>query len=54
MADWDSISFQYDRIFLESPLYIDTIRMLISSLECGDGAVSGYRVRNRKRYSRNP
>lgn len=39
MADWDSISIQYDRIFLESPLYVDTIRMLTSHIEGREGGV---------------
>ncbi len=37
MADWDNVSIQYDRIFLESPLYVDTIRTLTEHIDEGNG-----------------
>ncbi|MFH1150202.1 MAG: class I SAM-dependent methyltransferase [Actinomycetota bacterium] len=51
MADWDSFSQDYDRIFKENPLYLDSIARLVGHLEdrtgmavldlgCGTGNVS--------------
>jgi ubiquinone/menaquinone biosynthesis C-methylase UbiE len=38
MADWDNFSRRYDRIFLENPLYLDTIKMMMSEIEGGSEA----------------
>ena len=51
MADWDRFSDNYDAIFLENPLYVDTIRKMLAQVEgtgglkvldlgCGTGNVS--------------
>jgi len=51
MADWDRFSDNYDAIFLENPLYVDTIRKMLTQvvgagglkvldLGCGTGNVS--------------
>ena len=37
MVDWDSFSEKYDEIFLENPLYIDTIRKMVEQVEDADG-----------------
>lgn len=37
MADWDNFSEDYDRIFLENPLYVETIERMISAAEARDG-----------------
>jgi ubiquinone/menaquinone biosynthesis C-methylase UbiE len=37
MADWDSFSEDYDRIFLENPMYIDTIDLMLDAVQAGAG-----------------
>lgn len=56
MADWDDFSEDYDRIFLENPLYVDTIERMTSVAEdrggvkvldlgCGTGNVTASLLR---------
>lgn len=37
MADWDSFSEDYDRVFIENPQYIDTIERMLEAVEDADG-----------------
>lgn len=37
MADWDAFSSDYDRIFLENPIYTETLRRMVEQLEPRDG-----------------
>ncbi len=37
MADWDTFSEDYDAIFLENPLYVDTIQQMLTKVEGADG-----------------
>lgn len=38
MADWDSFSEHYDRIFLEGPNYVKTLEMMVDRLGDAEGA----------------
>ncbi len=38
MADWDSFAEGYDNIFLESPIYLRTIELMVELVEDGDGS----------------
>ena len=37
MADWDRFSKEYDGIFMENPIYVDTIRKMVSEILEGHG-----------------
>lgn len=37
MADWDRFSDNYDAIFLENPLYVDTIRQMLTQVASAGG-----------------
>ena len=36
VADWDKFSIDYDRIFLEYPVYVDTLRKMVEQVEHGN------------------
>lgn len=38
MADWDNFAEGYDNIFLESPIYLRTIELMVELVEDGDGS----------------